>query len=87
MLKLSDEQRRIFETDGYLHLEGALNPDEVSFFISDMERIRQIPGFEPSPDPELPIGHYQWQDHSKVQEVNGFMDRHNLHRLHGDWWR
>ena len=75
-MQLSDEQRRTFETDGYLHLEGVLSRDEVSFFVSEMERIRQIPGFEPSSDPELPIGHYQWQDHSRDQDVNGFMDRH-----------
>ncbi len=82
MLQLSDEQRGNFDTDGYLHLEGALNPDEVSFFISEMERIRQIPGFEPSTDPELPIGHYQWQEHSRNQAVNGFMDRHDLLPYH-----
>lgn len=30
MLKLSDEQRRQWAVDGYLHLKGVLNPDEIA---------------------------------------------------------
>ena len=82
MLRLGDQQRRNFEADGYLHLEGVLNPDEVSLFVSEMERMRRIPGFEASSDPELPIGHYQWQDHSKDQDVDGELDRHDLLPYH-----
>ena len=40
MLRLSDEQRRKWAVDGYLHLEGVLTPDEVEFFSSEMDRIR-----------------------------------------------
>ena len=82
MLQLSDQQRRFLGTDGYLHLEGVFNADEVSFFNNEMDRVRQIPGFEGAADPELPIGHYSWQDHAKDLDVNGFMDRRDLLPYH-----
>ena len=82
MLQLSDEQRHIFETDGYLHLEGVLNPDEVSLFSGEMERIRQLPGFEASTDPKVPIGHYEWRDHATDLDENGELDRHDLLPYH-----
>lgn len=58
MLQLSETQQKLWDTDGFLHLEQVFDPDEVNFFIAEMDRIRQIPGFELNPDPELPMGHY-----------------------------
>jgi hypothetical protein len=82
MGKLTDSERRLWETDGYLHLEGALNPDEVEFFRSEIERIRGVPGYEPDRDPELPIGHYAWLDHADDMTPGGFMDRRDLLTYH-----
>ncbi|MDA0789350.1 MAG: phytanoyl-CoA dioxygenase family protein [Proteobacteria bacterium] len=82
MLKLTDTQRSIWETDGFLHLEGVLSPDEVSFFCSEMDRIRGEPGYEPDDNPDLPIGHYKWLDHAKDLDPAGFMDRRDLLAYH-----
>ena len=78
MLQLSESEQKLWDTDGYLHLKQVFDPDEVNFFISEMDRIRQIPGFEPDPNPELPTGHYAWQDHARDLDPNGFMDRRDL---------
>ena len=43
-----------------------------------MDRIRQVPGWEPHRDPELPIGHYAWKDHADDLDPGGFMDRRDL---------
>jgi hypothetical protein len=80
--KLTDTQRRLWQTDGYLHLEGALDPDEVAFFSAEMDRIRALPGYEPDRDEGLPIGHYAWLDHSEDLDPNGFMDRRDLLGYH-----
>ena len=72
---LSTEQRRQWQTDGYLHLEGVLDEDQVSFFSDEIDRIRTVPGWEPKHDPELPIGHYAWLDHATDLDPGGFMDR------------
>lgn len=78
MLQLSETQQKLWDTDGFLHLEQVFDPDEVNFFIAEMDRIRQIPGFELNPDPQLPMGHYPWLDHSKDLDPNGFMDRRDI---------
>ena len=57
MQTLTDAQRELWNSDGYLHLEGALSPEQVRFFSDEMDRIRGIPGYEPDPNPELPMGH------------------------------
>jgi hypothetical protein len=78
MQKLTDEQHRRWQTDGYLHLEQIFNPDEVEFFKSEIDRIRQIPGYEPDKNPDLPRGHYAWMDHAPDLDPEGFMDRRDL---------
>ena len=60
MQTLTAEQRRQWQVDGYLHLEGVLNPDEVQHYSDQMDRVRKLPGYEPDRKPELPIGHYSW---------------------------
>ena len=78
MQKLADEQRRRFQSDGYLHLEGVFNADEAEFFRHEIDRVRQIPGYEPDKNPELPRGHYAWMDHTPDLDSGGFMDRRDL---------
>jgi ectoine hydroxylase-related dioxygenase (phytanoyl-CoA dioxygenase family) len=78
MQTLTEQQRRKFQTDGYLLIEAALDVDDVRFFSREIDRIRQLPGYEPDNDPDLPIGHYAWLDHAKSLDNNGFMDRREL---------
>ena len=82
MQTLTDAQRERWNTDGFLHLEGVLSPEQVQFFSCEMDRIRGVPGYEPDPDPELPMGHYSWQDHAPDPTVGGFMDRRELLTYH-----
>lgn len=84
MHTLTDEQRRQWHTDGYLHLEGVLDQHQVAFFSAEMDRIRGIPGWEPAPrqGKDLPIGHYAWLDHARDLDPGGFMDRRELLTYH-----
>ncbi len=75
METLSDAQRERWARDGYLHLEGVLSEDEVAFFANELDRIRALPGYEPS---DLPRGHYGWLPHAADTSVEGFMDRRDL---------
>ena len=63
MRTLTEAQRIQWETDGYIVLEGALNPEEVEFFSNELDEVRQKPGFEPRPG-ELPPGHPDLHDWS-----------------------
>ena len=78
MQKLTDEQCRRFQSDGYLHLEQVLNTDEAEFFRNEMDRIRQISGYEPDKSPDMPRGHYAWMEHAPDLDSEGFMDRREL---------
>ncbi len=78
MQTLTNEQRRQWRTDGYLHLQGVLDSEQVAFFSAELDRIRGIPGWEPDRDPALPIGHYAWLDHAVDLDPGGFMDRRDL---------
>lgn len=78
MQKLSESQVRQFQSDGYLHLEQVFDPDEVAFFSHEIDRIRQLPGYEPDKNPEMPRGHYIWMDHAPDLDLEGFMDRRDL---------
>ena len=75
MKKLTDEQRRCWATDGYLHLEGVLSPGEVQRYGAEVDRVRGLPGYEPS---DLPRGHYGWLPHAEDLDPQGFMDRRHL---------
>lgn len=75
MEKLSDAQRVQWGTDGYLHLEGVLSPQEVELFSEQLDRVRANPGYEPS---DLPRGHYGWLPHAADLATDGFMDRRDL---------
>ena len=78
MQQLTPEQRRQWQVDGYLHLQQVFDADEATFFSAEMDRIRQLPGYEPDRQPHLPIGHYSWMHHTPDLNVDGFMDRREL---------
>ena len=78
MQTLTAEQRRQWQVDGYLHLKGVLNPDEVEHYSGQMDRVRTLPGYEPDRKPDLPIGHYSWMEQTPDQDPSGFMDRREL---------
>ena len=72
---LTDDQRARWSIDGYLHIEGALTPDEVAAFSDELDRIRTLPGWEPD---DNVLGHYAWLDHAVDLDNEGFMDRRDL---------
>ena len=77
MKTLTQEQRIKWVTDGYIQIEGALNPEEVEFFCDKLDEVRSLPGFEPRPD-EFQRGHYKWLEHADDLNPEGFMDRRDL---------
>jgi hypothetical protein len=77
---LTELQREQWAVDGYLQLEGVLNPDEVSFFSDEIDRIRNLPGYEPLHG-KMPLGHYAWVEHANP-DPGAFMDRRDLLPYH-----
>lgn len=77
MRTLTDEQRDRWAVDGYVHLEGVLDRDEVAFFSDQLDRMRTRPGWEPMPG-QLPRGHYGWVKESTNQDPEAFMDRRDI---------
>ncbi len=75
MQQLTQQQRSQWSTDGYLHLQGVLSPEEVEFFSAQLDRVRTLPGYEPS---DLPRGHYGLLPHADDLATEGFMDRRHL---------
>jgi Phytanoyl-CoA dioxygenase (PhyH) len=76
--QLTDEQRRQWATDGYLHLEGVLSEAEVVRYRQELDRIRPLPGWEPARIEGLPIGHYERLEGARDPDPEGFMDRRDL---------
>ena len=70
---LSDLQREQWAVDGYLQLEGVLSAEEVQFFVDQVDRVRNLPGYEPSRG-QMPLGHYAWLKHADP-DPEAFMDR------------
>jgi len=78
MQQLTAEQREKWAIDGYLHLKGVLQPDEISAFSAELDRIRGVPGWEPSPG-VVPRGHYAWSEIGALDpDPEAFMDRRDL---------
>jgi len=71
MQQLTRAQREQWAIDGYIRVERALSPGQVAFFDAELDRIRQLPGWEPSPDG--PLGHYAWLDHAVDRDPEGFL--------------
>ena len=82
MLTLTPAQRRAWQVDGYIQVEGALSADEVAFFNDQLDSIRQQPGWEPMTGPDAPIGHYEWLQSARDTRPEGFMDRRDLLPYH-----
>lgn len=77
MRTLTEEQREIWATDGYLHLSGVLDADEVQSLSNQVDGIRTQPGWEPVSG-MLPRGHYGWVEQCADQDTEAFMDRRDL---------
>jgi hypothetical protein len=77
MRSMTDEQREIWATDGYLHLSGVLDADEVQALSDQVDGVRTQPGWEPLSG-MLPRGHYGWVEQSADQDTEAFMDRRDL---------
>lgn len=77
---LTEAQREQWAVDGYLQLEGALSPAEVTFFSDLLDNtVRTQPGYEPAAT-ELQRGHYAWK--LPDQNKDAFMDRRDLLPYH-----
>ncbi len=77
MATLTAEQRRRWAVDGYIHLQGALDPQEVALYSGLIDSIRHQPGWEPTPD--VPRGHYAWVDRNPTaDDPHSFMDRRDI---------
>ena len=77
MPTLTDEQRRQWAVDGYIHLEHALDPQEVSLYCGLIDSLRSQAGWEPVPG--LPFGHYAWVErNATADDLDSFMDRRDL---------
>lgn len=79
MQTMTEDQRERWRIDGYLHIEGALSADEVAFFSAELDRIRHLPGWEPSTEV---LGHYDWLPGAADRSPDGFMDRRDLLGYH-----
>ena len=74
---LTDEQRRQWAVDGYIHLKGALDPREVALYSGLIDSVRHVPGWEPTPD--VPRGHYSWVERNPTaDDPDSFMDRRDI---------
>ena len=80
MRTLTPEQRRDWAVDGFLHLKGVFDADEVAFFCDQVDALRARPGYEPKPD--LPRGHYGWVEQAINPDPDAFMDRRDLLSYH-----
>ncbi len=81
MRMLTQDQRDRWAIDGYLHLPGVFDPDEVRAFSEQVDTLRGKPGWEPRPG-ELPRGHYGWVEQTPAQDTEGFMDRRDVLPYH-----
>lgn len=78
MAIFTDEQRRQWAVDGYIHLKGALNPREVALYSDLIDTMRHHAGWEPLP-PDVPRGHYGWVERNvTADDPESFMDRRDI---------
>ncbi|MDP6690075.1 MAG: phytanoyl-CoA dioxygenase family protein, partial [Alphaproteobacteria bacterium] len=82
MQTLSKKQRRAWEIDGYIHLEGVFDAEEAAFLCDRVDDLRAQPGWEPT---NLPRGHYGWVEHGNP-DTESFMDRRDLLSYHQAFW-
>lgn len=80
MQTLTPEQRRDWQVDGYLHLEGVFDAEEVAFYAAEIDAMRARPGWEPRDD--LPRGHYGRVAQAINPDPDSFMDRRDILPYH-----
>ena len=78
MQKLTKAQRRAWDINGYFVVKGGFAPDEVTFYLEQIDDLRSKPGWEPT---DLPRGHYGWVEHADPN-TESFMDRRDLLSYH-----
>ena len=77
MPTLTDEQRRQWAVDGYIHLQGALKQPDVALYSGLIDSIRHDAGWEPVPG--LPFGHYaRVERNATANDPESFMDRRDI---------
>lgn len=79
MQTLTEEQRTKWATDGFIHLEGVFDAEEVEFLGEQVDALRFQPGWEPT---DLQRGHYGWVEESANTDPEGFVDRRHLLNYH-----
>ena len=79
MRRLTDAQRRRWDSDGYIVVEGALNPERVALYECEVDALRGKPGWEPM---GKPLGHYGWVERAINADTEAFMDRRDLIGYH-----
>ena len=79
MQKLNQAQRHSWATDGFIHLEGVFDAQEVAFYGDQIDRLRHLPGYEPT---DLPRGHYGWVEQCADLDPEAFIDRRHLLAYH-----
>lgn len=77
MRTLTKDQRDRWAIDGYLHLEGVFDPDEVARYAREIDAVRAKPGWEPMSG-MLPRGHYGWVEQNPSLDPEDFMDRRDV---------
>ncbi len=48
MQNLTKTQQRAWDNDGYFVVKGAFDPDEVTFYVGQIDDLRSKPGWEPT---------------------------------------
>ncbi len=79
MQRLTDAQRRRWESDGYVRIENALSASSVALYCGEVDALRRKPGWEPM---EKPLGHYRWVERAINPDTEAFMDRRDLIGYH-----
>ena len=77
MRTLTADQQARWAIDGYLHLEGVFDHQEVAHLSKAIDYVRTQPGWEPMSG-MLPRGHYGWVEKCVDQDLSGFMDRRDI---------
>lgn len=79
MQTLTTAQRRQWDSEGYICIENALNPDETALYAREVDALRGKAGWEPM---TAPLGHYRWVERAINADTEAFMDRRDLIGYH-----
>lgn len=81
MRTLTQDQRDRWAIDGYLHLPGVFDTEEVAALSEQVDCLRPEAGWEPMSG-MLPRGHYGWVEQTAEQDTEAFMDRRDVLPYH-----